>query len=251
MFYPGLVSISFRSLTPKEVISVCRGAQLDRVEWGTDSHTKTPLDAETVYEMGSAAGVLPCSCGSYYKLGFSPRESFPTLLKIAKNLHTDLIRIWGGNHGSADLTARDTAALAKEAHELATMADAEGITLALECHPNTLTDRYEAELAFLESVDHPRLATYWQPNQFESRSYNLEAAEALAPFTKMIHVYAWSATERFPLSSDREIWSEYLSVFQKAGGDYGTLLEFMPDDDPATLPREAAVLREIIQTVSK
>ena len=94
MFYPGLVSISFRALTPDEVIALCRKTGLTAVEWGTDSHVKTPDAAAAAYRAGSDAGVLPCSCGSYYKLGVSPTEDLRTALDIARELHTDTLRIW-------------------------------------------------------------------------------------------------------------------------------------------------------------
>ena len=246
MFYPGLVSISFRSLTPAEVLNTCKIAEIHYVEWGTDSHVKTPDAASDVFCAGKECGILPCSCGSYYKLGLGTRQDLATVLQIARSLKTNIVRIWGGNKGSTLLSKADLDRLAKEAYDAAEMADAQGIDLCLECHPNTITDSYESELSFLRLVDHPRLKTYWQPNQFESLSYNLEAAEALAPYTKMIHVFAWSATERFPLQQHLAEWEQYLTCFNRTGATYGTLLEFMPDDSPSTLPREADTLRALL-----
>ena len=246
MFYPGLVSISFRSLTPEEVIRLCANTGLTRIEWGTDSHVKTPAAATEVFRAGLKAGVQPCSCGSYYKLGVSPKEDLRNVLEIAKELHTDTVRIWGGNRGSADLTESDFANLVKEGYAAAELAKTYGITLCLECHPNTVTDRYESELRFLKAISHPNMRTYWQPNQFESFQYNMEAAEALAADTKIIHVFAWSPTERFPLEQHLETWTDYLSVFHKTGGTYGTLLEFMPDNRPESLEHEAHTLRQLL-----
>lgn len=246
MFYPGLVSISFRSLTPEAVIELCKNAGLTAVEWGTDSHVKSADAATAVYNAGEECNVLPCSCGSYYKLGISPAEDLRRVLDIARCLHTDTLRIWGGNRGSAELTEADFQKMVNEGYAAAELADSYGITLCLECHPNTITDRYESELRFLNTVDHPRLRTYWQPNQFESLTYNLEAAEALAEDTRMIHVFAWSQTERFPLEQHTDIWARYLSVFAKSGKTYGALLEFMPDDRPESLVREAETLNKLL-----
>ena len=250
MFYPGLVSISFRPLTPEQVISLCHRADLSKIEWGTDSHVKTPATAAEVYQAGANAGVLPCSCGSYFKLGVSPMDDLRTALEIARELHTDILRIWGGNRGSAELTDSDFSKLVKEGYAAADLADSFGITLCLECHPNTVTDRYEYALRLLRDISHPRLRTYWQPNQFMSEAYNLEAAEALAPDTRMIHVFAWSETNRFPLEQYLDIWTRYLSVFQKTGDTFGTLLEFMPDDRPESLMIEAATPRQLLSAFS-
>lgn len=249
MFYPGLVSISFRSLTPESVIKICKSAGLAAIEWGTDSHVKSAESATAVYNAGKKCNILPCSCGSYYKLGVSPAEDLRVVLDIARGLHTDTVRIWGGNRGSAELTEADFQKMIKEGYAAAELADSYGITLCLECHPHTVTDRYESELRFLNAVDHPRLCTYWQPNQFESLSYNLEAAEALAGKTRMIHVFAWSQTERFLLEQHAEIWARYLSVFGRSGRTYGALLEFMPDDRPESLVREADTLKKLLSNL--
>ncbi len=246
MFYPGLVSISFRSLSPDEIMAVCKKSGLSHIEWGTDSHVKTPDEGNKVYQAGIPAGIMPCSCGSYYKLGLSTRDDLKNVLETARALHTDIVRIWGGNRGSAELSESDFSKLVGEAYYAAELAESYGVTLCLECHPNTVTDRYESELRFLNAVSHPRLRTYWQPNQFESFSYNMEAAEALAKDTRMIHVFAWSATERFPLEAHLEIWNQYLSVFHKVGGTFGALLEFMPDNRPESLLHEADTLRKLL-----
>lgn len=246
MFYPGLVSVSFRPLSPDEVIDACKKSGISRIEWGTDSHVKNPSDGDRVYRAGMAVGVTPCSCGSYYKLGLSTPDDLKNVLETAHALHTDIVRIWGGNRSSAELTESDFSKMVGEAYRAAEIAESYGVTLCLECHPNTITDRYESELRFLNAVSHPRLRTYWQPNQFESLSYNMEAAEALANDTRMIHVFAWSATERFPLEAHLEVWNQYLAIFQKTGNTIGTLLEFMPDNRPESLPLEADTLRKLL-----
>lgn len=246
MIAPGLVSISFRPLTPDAVITHCQDASLDRIEWGTDAHVPSVDAARAVYEACTAAHIVPASCGSYFKLGVTPWEELASVLSIAQALHTDTVRIWGGNRDSRELSEAALDAMRRDAYRAAELADDYGITLCLECHPHTLTDRYESTLRFLSAVDHPRLATYWQPNQFESLTYNLEAAEALAPMARALHVFAWSATERFPLAAHASVWERYFSIFGRTGRDYLALLEFMPDNDPASLPAEAETLHTLL-----
>ena len=53
---------------------------------------------------------------------------------------------------------------------------------------------------------------------------------------------AWVGMERFPLAQGLDHWRRYLQVL---GGSHTLLLEFMPDDDLATLDREAAALKEL------
>lgn len=38
MFYPGLVSISFRNHSPEEIISEAAKCHLHSIEWGSDVH---------------------------------------------------------------------------------------------------------------------------------------------------------------------------------------------------------------------
>ena len=53
VFYPGLVSVSFRPLAPAEVIAAAKGAGLSEIEWGGDVHvpSEDPAMAETVSKL--------------------------------------------------------------------------------------------------------------------------------------------------------------------------------------------------------
>ena len=65
---PGLVSVTFRQLTPEGIIQLCMQTGLQTVEWGGDVHVP-PGDvsrAAAVGELTRAAGLSITAYGSYY-----------------------------------------------------------------------------------------------------------------------------------------------------------------------------------------
>ena len=249
-FRPGLVSVSFRALSAPEIIRIARTAGLEGIEWGGDVHAPPSAPPETLTDLAARcrdAGLLCSSYGSYFRLGCQPAKEILPCLRAARLLGTDTVRIWAGNTGSADLDPEQRRRIVADARDVAAAAHEQGIRLCLECHGNTLTDRTESSLAFLQEVDAPNLFMYWQPDQFLSDEENFENARRLSRFTVHLHVFRWRGAERFPLRSGFRPWLRFLSCF--ADAPHWLLLEFMPDDRPESLPGEAACLRDLIRTV--
>ncbi len=247
MLIPGLVSISFRKEPPDAILRGAAAAGLAGIEWGADVHVPAG-DLDTARRVGRLtrdAGLAVTAYGSYYRLGTSahPAEDFAPVLASAEALGAPLIRLWGGQKGSASLSETELSRMAVEMRMLADMAAGKRIILTLECHPGTLTDDYFVSLRFLKMVGRPNVRMYWQPNQFRPVSYNLDAARALAPYTAHLHVFHWDARTRYPLKDGEADWQRYLAVFREAGGDHVLLLEFMHDDRLSTLADTAATLR--------
>lgn len=238
----GLVSISFRDKTPPEIIRACQAAKLEAVEWGGDVHVPHGNEetAHEVEKLTEKAGLEIAEYGSYYHIGDGNEALFDKVLLSAAALNTDRIRVWCGKGiPSADYPASDYKAAVEDARRIAALA--ENKTLVLECHPNSLTDEYHAALRFLDEVGCDNIKMLWQPNQFRSEEYNVEAARALLPYVVGVHTFAWSETERFPLARGEKAWRRYLDVLTAKPLVY--LLEFMPDDRIESLPREACTLR--------
>ena len=248
MFQTGLVTISFRSLTPSQIIEISVAAGLKALEWGGDVHVP-PTDVEyarRVAEQTRNAGLMTAAYGSYYRLlqNNDPRAAFAPVLETACALQAPVIRIWGGVKGSAELTQAEWEAMVAEGRLLVEMASEKGITLSLECHNWTVTDEYHAALRYLEAV--PGLTMYWQPNQFIPEQENYLSAQALAPYVTNLHVFHWLGNDRYPLADGEEIWKKYLSCFQDR--DRWLLLEFMHDDRPESLAQTAEALRRLIES---
>lgn len=247
MFIPGLVSVSFRKEPVETILRECAACGLAAVEWGGDVHVP-PGDIANAARVGGLtreAGLKVAAYGSYYRLGTG--GDFAPVLAAAKALGAPVIRLWAGTEGSAATPPERRKALAAEARALADRAAEGGITLTLECHVGTLTDRWQSALAFMKETDHPALKMYWQPNQFRSPDYNCRAAEELAPYTVNCHVFHWNAKGCYPLAEGTADWRRYLHPFAKDGADRCLLLEFMHDGRLSSLKETAATLNKWIK----
>lgn len=251
MLTPGLVSVSFRPLTAEAVIRLAKEAGLAAVEWGGDVHAPAgdAAKAAAIRKATEAAGLAVAAYGSYYKLGANgrPEEAFRQTLASALALGAPVVRVWAGTAPSAAVTEEARAALTAEARLAADAAAAHGLTVAFECHRHTLTDDRRSALRLLEEIGRDNVKMYWQPNEDLTFAENLQALTDLLPQVVNLHVFHWPRPGvRRPLREGADRWREYLRIAASDGKDRCCLLEFMPDDDPATLPGEAAQLRKLL-----
>lgn len=243
----GLVSISFRGHSPEELINAVKAAGLECIEWGSDVHAPCgdEENLRKIAAMQEAAGISCCSYGTYFKLGKDRPGTLLSYIRGAKCLGTDILRLWCGTKGSAQYTPEEMEALYRDCREAAKLAEENGVTLCMECHNNTVTDRKESALALMKAVDSKAFRMYWQPNQKYSAEENLACASLLAPFVYHIHVFNWNddgVLHRYPLAEGVDVWKRYM---EKLPGEHALLLEFMPDDRLESLPAEAEALKMI------
>ncbi len=251
MLISGLVSVSFRALSCEEIIEITKRSGLHTIEWGADVHVPPGniKRAEEVYQKTAAAGLRVSSYGSYYKLGTLPdREAQAAQMKkiqtSAAALHTDTVRIWAGTKGSAESSDAERAAWVEEAIFLAEQTQKDGIRLCFECHPHTLTDELDSTISLLKEIGRENVKMYWQPNQHKSFANNLIYLKTTLPYVTNLHVFNWHGEQKQPLSLAAEEWKAYLSAACSDGQNRCCLLEFMPDGQKESLPREADTLNE-------
>ena len=244
----GLVSISFRSHSVEAILAAMKAARLTHVEWGGDVHVPMGdlFRAGEVRRMTEAAGITVAAYGSYYRLGEEKNDEKgrEAVLTTAEKLGTTLVRIWGGARSSADLTESDRDALIAEARVFAAMAEKRGVTLALECHGNSVTDEYHYGIDFIRAVGSPALRSFWQPNQMYDHAYNIEAAKAYLPYAEHLHVFSWEGGKKYPLAYHEDRWRDYFTVF--GAKNFNAMLEFMHDGNIESLVPTADALRRIV-----
>lgn len=245
MFRIGLVSVSFRSLDPSRVLELCRSCGLGAIEWGSDIHA--PCDdtdkLSSIAELQLENGIACSSYGTYFRLGSDDTEALHSYINAAKLLRTDTLRLWCGTKNYTETDRSEREHILREAKRAASIAEEYGVTLCMECHSKTFTDRLDGALELMETVASPNFRMYWQPDQFRPLEENLKYAEGIAKYTRTIHVFNWHGKEKRPLAEAIEAWRQYLSRFD---GSQTLLLEFMPDGRPEALPEEANALRRII-----
>ncbi|ATG50781.1 sugar phosphate isomerase [Brachybacterium vulturis] len=252
MIRPGLCSVTFRELDVARIVELAADAGLACVEWAGDAHVP-PGDvaaAERARTLTERAGLAVASFGSYLRFDGSDEEfaaQAAGVLTAARALGAPRIRVWAGRTGSAGTPAAERARTVARLREFADAAAAHGIDLGLEFHGRTLTDEITSTLRLLEEVDHDHVLSYWQPHQGMSDGEAVDTLRQVLPRTSTIHVFSWwPVHERLPLAERAPLWREVFGVLAAEGSDRDALLEFVPQDDPALLAREAASLRELI-----
>jgi sugar phosphate isomerase/epimerase len=246
MFDLGLVSVSFRPLEPKQIAELCRKNDLEYIEWGSDVHAPY-ADNNRIYEIVELQNELGIKCssyGTYFKIGMNDASELYGYIDAAKKLGTNILRLWCGNENYTEMTADERDYIIAESKKVAKIAEECDVTLCMECHNKTFTNCLEGALELMKAVDSPNFQMYWQPNQFRTLEENLEYAEKIAKYVKVIHVFNWEGKNKYPLGESIEIWRKYLSYFD---GSQKLLLEFMPDGKAESLGAETAALKEIIR----
>ena len=245
MYRLGLVSVSFRDKAPKEIISAVKSAGLTCIEWGSDVHA--PKDSQEklneIAALQNKYGIDCCSYGTYFKLGVTPVGELQGYINAAKILGTNILRLWCGNKNSTQYTETEKQELFDICRTAAGIAEKNGVTLCMECHGGTYTNKLASAIELMQAVNSKSFRMYWQPNQFAKVEDNLCYAEKIAPYTEHIHVFNWDEKAKYPLEAAADIWKAYL---QRLGDGRTLLLEFMPDDKIETLEIEADALRKIV-----
>lgn len=237
----GLCSVSFRENTPEKILQAMKEAGLSHIEWGSDVHCP-PEKAMQIAVLQKQYGIKCCSYGTYFRLGVTPICELEKYVKAAKTLGADALRLWCGDKNSEDYSTEQKDILFGECRAAAKIAEAEGMTLCMECHNQTYTNTKESATELMKAVNSGHFRMYWQPNQFRSEAENIEYAKLISDITVNIHVFNWKGTEKYPLKDAKDIWKKYLNCFDNSKN---LLLEFMPDDKIESLKSEAEALKEI------
>ncbi len=252
MIRPGLCSVTFRGLDVPDVVGHAAAAGLECIEWAGDAHVPAGDEAAArqARELTERAGLAVASYGSYLRFDGPDEEvraEGEAVLVSARALSAPRIRVWAGRSGSAEVTAADRARIVERIREFADRAAASGIDVGLEFHGRTLTDEIGSTLRLLEEIDRPTVRSYWQPHQDMPAPEALSTLRQILPRTSTIHVFSWwPANLRHPLSERAELWREAFRILAGQGGDRDALLEFVPEDDPELLRREADTLRSLV-----
>lgn len=243
---PGLVSITFRNKTPREICALCTRAGLKSIEWGGDIHV--PPDggnAREVARMSRDAGLEICAYGSYFRVGES-LEVFLRNLDAASALGAPAVRVWLGSKGSAEVGAGARTALLDCLAAISQKAGERGILVAPEFHGGTLTDDISSvERLMEETREMKSLRFYWQPRWDWPEAERLRALETVRPRLLHVHAFTWrhaNGIERLPLADGAAMWKKALAALT----DTRVLLEFVRDDGEESFLRDARTLTDWI-----
>jgi sugar phosphate isomerase/epimerase len=251
MIQAGLLSVTFRKLSPEEIVALVKQAKISSLEWGGDIHVPhgDVARAAQVRQLTEQAGLRVSAYGSYYKAGESEAAglSFEKVLASAVSLGAPIIRVWAGQRGSATADAAYREKIVQDSQRIGDLAAARQVKIGYEFHGGTLTDTNESALQLLQAVNHAHVTTFWQPAVGVDDAYRLDGLRALLPWLSNVHVYHWRPPhERMPLAVGEEIWKQYFEVIRSSGRNHDASLEFVRNDDPQAFWEDAVALKGLV-----
>ena len=248
MLKTGLVSVTFRKLSPSSIIELVARAGLEGIEWGGDIHVPhgNTTIAKKVFKETKDAGIEIAAYGSYYKAGVSNPSEFEKVIASADALHAPIIRIWAGDRDSYKANPDYWEAVSSDIYRIADIAVKHNIFIALEFHKSSLTDSSSSTLKLLEMVRNPFVSSYWQPRIGAEFEENLKDIECIGHYISNIHVFHWLMYERRPLSEGELQWCNYLKKIPNNRYIRYCMLEFVMGDCPHQFIEDAEVLKRIV-----
>ena len=242
----GLVSITFRTLSPEEIINLVARSGLQGVEWGGDVHVPCGelARARQVGEATRARGLEVVCYGSYcHMINLAPGE-LESLVETASTLGAPLIRVWAGNKGSADSSDEEFEQIVENSRRLSDLAAQAGMEIAYEYHGNTLTDTQASTARLLDAVNRRNVGCLWQPPVGMSTEDCIKGILAAGKHIRNIHTFSWTPApvERLPLTEGADKWRACMGEIEKLPGDRWMLIEFVKNDSAQQLTEDAACL---------
>ena len=252
-WHTGLCSVTFRALTPAQVVNAAAGAGIGAIEWAGDVHVP-PGDlaaAQLARELTEDVGLKVSSYGSYISPPDDGLDKFREALITATALGADHIRLWPGTRGrdSSDYTPSEVHAVAQTIAEMGRMAKVEGITLGLEYHPQSLTDQTLSARRLIDAMDNDNVYLYWQPRPGLDAEEALVEIEIVGDAICHLHVFAWDKDRaRYPLEAQANAWRRYVSAVPEGRWSKPryAMLEFVAGDSLEQLAADAETLRKIL-----
>ncbi|WP_172294285.1 sugar phosphate isomerase/epimerase [Pseudoruegeria sp. HB172150] len=252
---PGLCSVTFRALTPEEVIALAADQGVEAIEWGGDVHVPSgdTAAANSVAHKCRDAGIACPSYGTYVRAGKDKAlEDFATALDTASALGALNIRVWAGTVSGQDADAKTRDLVCGDLVEMADRAASAGITVSVEYHRNTLTeDAVDAEQLF-RRCDHQNLFSYWQPVPGRGLDAWLQEVKTLGPWLGYYHVFHWLPArphdERRPLAEAEGDWHALFAAWSPAPHwphQRTAFLEFVKNDAKTAFTDDMAALRRL------
>lgn len=251
---PGLCSVTFRGRTIAEVAALAGAAGLQAVEWGGDQHVP-PGDERAAAQAVRHSREHDLTIVSYGSYLFCDGPTLPALdavLDTTEALGTSVVRVWCPFGVEPDVPPADRRRVTESVRIVAAAAAARDLLVYLEFHGGTLTATTSSTRTLLDAVGAPNLRTAWQPPYWDPRDDpEADRADAihLRDALAHLHVYRWDHDgTRHPLLEGEDRWPAILSDAARAPtlprhAPRAALLEFVADDEPAALRRDAATLR--------
>lgn len=251
MIKSGVVSVTFRNKSCRELVDITARAGLESIEWGSDVHVPAGdiAKAKEVRDMTVSAGLDVASYGSYYHIGL--KQDFAPYLETAVALGAPNIRIWATKTPSKACDTSYWNFAAEDACRISEEAKKAGITVSTEYHGMSLTDTLESTLRLLDSVKSDNFYSYWQQPLFIKFEEQLPQMTQLLNTGKLSNVHVFTHYSSFPaplatLEEGRDEWTGYFAKLNEQDVLRYALIEFVRDGSDESFMNDSAVLKELL-----
>ena len=158
--------------------------------------------------------------------------------------------------GSGDVDAGYRGEVVEVIRKAVDLAEAVGLTVALEYHGGTLTDTCESAHKLLEEVGRDALKLYWQPRTGGCYTEDRKELDEALPFLSHLHVFHWTGSYgagvvRHPLADGETEWRDHFSKVAKLPQDRFAILEFIRGDDPDAFLADAKTLKRLLAEANR
>ncbi|KAF0093262.1 MAG: hypothetical protein E1N59_3037 [Puniceicoccaceae bacterium 5H] len=259
----GLVSITFRALSPERIIEAVADAGLRGIEWGGEVHVPTGQlgTAEVIARRTREAGLEVVSFGSYYKfcecLVGDPKVASPSydaVLDTAEALGAPAIRIWAGKQSPEAVEDIVFFRIVEQAQRFAAAARERGLRLDFEFHGRTLTETATSTARLLDAIDRPNVRTLWQPPLQTSPEVRLAGLRQLEPRVTNLHCFHFGQNpwpHIRPLQEGEDEWKRYLAALEPVRNlGRWALIEHVREASLEAFREDAAALKTWLTAVS-
>ncbi len=250
MIKSGVVSVTFRKKSPRELVDISALAGLQSIEWGSDVHVPVGnvKNAREVRDMTVSAGLDVASYGSYYYVGMN--QDFAPYLETAVELGAPNIRVWASQVPSKTADTAFWKKATDDARKISEEAAKVGITISSEYHASTLTDTIDSAIKFLDLINSDNFYSYWQQPLPVKADEQLPEMKQLFNTGKLSNVHVFTAYgpnyTKYPLADGKDAWRQYFSLLKSDGKMRYALLEFIKDDSEELFIKDSALLNELI-----
>ena len=130
------------------------------------------------------------------------------LSQLAKHWGTKKIRTFVGKKGSAQTTKRERDKLVEKLHLICEFLYAEGQSVLVETHPNTLADNLASTIQLLEETNHPALRINFDVlHVWESGINPIEAMNQLGPYVSHFHFKNIASRSQLDVFSPNNVYA--------------------------------------------
>jgi len=250
-----LCTISYRERLLDVALDAAAHVGFEAVElWGREPHVSEEYDESRirgVRAMVEERGLTIPVLGSYHYFGrTNHREDSVSLvdtLHIAHGLHTEIVRVWASDVGSARASEEIWKQTVGEAQEECDRAHKMNVTFAAEMHDDTLADTGVSARRLVEEVDRPNFRLNYQVASRPDTEDPLQRLELALPYVVHVHCQNFIAThgdpgyKRVPLAEGYVDYGALVARLQEAGYGGHLAVEFAAEEGNG---KEASLQRD-------